>query len=168
MDRLLSYTFRRPFFVSGCYPYPTTLFNPVCVHCSPEPRAIYMPSSSARFSDRVDILRDVLAFFLISYLILRPEGVSGDLSLISGKKGQGTFRVTAMAPPMNIRGGAPFVFNNRSAVMEFSISTIISMKLSSSKSYGGCIRNPQILSSIDISDNPCDYSKCGYIRLSHQ
>ena len=90
--------------------------------------------------------------------ILWPEGVSGDLSHFSVQKGQGTCRVTAVVPPMNIRGGAPFFFTNSSVTMSFAISAIISTKQSSAEIYGSCVhgrdRGPWLLSTIDNSNGP--------------
>ena len=75
-----------------------------------------------------------------------------------------------MAPRLNIRGGAPFIFTNISAAMGIAISKIVSTNFSSYKRYGdrvrGCIRGPWLLSMIDTSDVPCDSIEQRYARSS--
>ena len=68
-------------------------------------------------------------FSLYVLLLLRLEGVSGDLYFLSGKQGWVTFRVTEMESSMNIRGGAPIVFRKSSLAMVFTIYMKIYAKL---------------------------------------
>ena len=100
-------------------------------------------------------------------LLLRTDGVSGDLSLLLVQNIWCTCRVTEMAPPIIIHGGASFIFTNSSVAMEFSISTIISTKLSAAKSYVGRVRSPRLFPLINTFNGIWNYGKIKDVRLYH-
>ena len=90
-----------------------------------------------------------------SLFLFKLYGVPGDLSPFLGQNFQVTFRITTMAPPMNICGGGDTTDIIISSVaMELNLSMEISMKLSSAKIYGGLVCSNWLLVTIGIGYGP--------------
>ena len=83
MNGLLDDTFPSPSLVSRSYPLNKTFPNPGSDLCIPGYQAISIPYSAVWLPYQADTLCGVPDLF---FLILRPMGVSGEISLLYGKK----------------------------------------------------------------------------------